>query len=332
MRRTSGGRSAGFTLVELLVVIASIGILVGLLLPAVQAAREAARRMSCSNNLKQYGLGLQNYHDVYKAFPSAGANWGNPQIGWQVQILPQMEQGPLFNQLNMNIAAWDTIIPTQQDPNRRARLIQVPYARCPSDGYIGDTNWAQASYCGNLGSQRTPSADGACNTWFTPETTSATAYNYDSLGVADHGNTLSSGQISGMFGRLGTKINMASVQDGTSSTIIVGEILPECHDHTAGWWHYNGMGNAHASTSVPLNTMTTCAISQVQAQQRGYPNPQCFPKSNWNYSWGFRSNHTGGAQFVFVDGSVHFVAQTIDYMTYQYLGGRSDKHTVTNLE
>ncbi len=322
-------RTSAFTLVELLVVIAIIGILVGLLLPAVQAAREAARRMSCSNNLKQYGLGLHNYHDVYRTFPTAGANWNNPQIGWQVQILPQMEQGSLFNQLNMLGTAWDTIIPSNTDPNRRARQIQVPYARCPSDNYIGNQDWAQASYCGNLGSQRTPSNDGACNTWFTPETTNPALYNYDSHGGADHGNTTNSADISGLFGRLGpAKIGMGSVTDGTSNTIFVGEILPECHDHDTGWWNYNGMGNAHASTAVPLNTMTTCAQSQAQATSRGYPNPQCWQKSNWNYSWGFRSNHTGGAQFVFADGSVHFLSQNQDYMSYQYLGGRADSHVV----
>ncbi len=122
---------------------------------------------------------------------------------------------------------------------------------------------------------------------------------------------------------------MASVKDGTSNTIAVGEILPECNDHDSGWWNYNGMGNAHASTSVPLNTMTTCAQSQAQATARGYTNPQCWQKSNWNYSWGFRSNHTGGAQFVFVDGSVQFISKSINYMNYQYLGGRMDQHTVT---
>lgn len=330
MRQPYAERRGGFTLVELLVVIAIIGILVGLLLPAVQAAREAARRMSCSNNLKQYGLGLQNYHDTHKTFPTAGANWNNPQIGWQVQILPQMEQTALFSQINMNGTAWDTIIPTPADPNRRARQIQVQYARCPSDAFVGNTDWAQTNYSGNLGSQRTPSNDGNCNTWFTPETTNATNYNYDAQGVADHGNTLSANQISGMFGRLGPpRINMAAVKDGTSNTIIVGEILPECNDHDTGWWNYNGMGNAHASTAVPLGTMTTCAQSQAQATARGYPNPQCWPKSNWNYSWGFRSNHTGGAQFVFVDGSVHFLSNSVNYMTWQYFGGRMDQHSVS---
>lgn len=323
-------RRSAFTLVELLVVIAIIGILVGLLLPAVQAAREAARRMSCSNNLKQYGLALHNYHDVYKGFPSLVNTWNgvtDKDLGWQAQILPQMEQSGLYNSLNMRLyAPWDTIIPGPNDPNRRARQIQVPYARCPSDSWDPNNGWAQANYCGNLGSQRTPSADGNCNTWMTP------GVHYDQNGWADHGNHNAINGLSGMMGRLGPKIGFSAVKDGTSQVIHVGEVLPECHDHLAGWWHFNGMGNGHAGTSVPLNTMTTCAADVADATRRGYPNPQCAPKSNWNYSWGFRSNHAGGAQFLFVDGSVRFLSQTTNYNTYQMLGGRADARPISDAD
>lgn len=328
LHRKYVGRSA-FTLVELLVVIAIIGILVGLLLPAVQAAREAARRMSCSNNLKQYGLALHNYHDANKAFPSLVlSDWNriHPPISWQVQILPQMEQTGLYNSLNMRGVAWDTVIPDANDPNRRARQIQVPYARCPSDAWDPNNGWAQTNYCGNLGSQRVPSADGNCNTWM------AAGVNYDQLGWADHGNHNQINGLSGMMGRLGPKIGFNAVKDGTSQVIHVGEVLPECHDHLSGWWDFNGMGNAHAGTQVPLNTMTTCAASQAEATSRGYTNPQCFTKSNWNYSWGFRSNHTGGAQFLYVDGSVRFITQTINYNTYQMLGGRADTRPISDAD
>src|SRR5437868_7938249 len=97
------GKSRGFTLVELLVVIAIIGVLVALLLPAVQSAREAARRMQCSNHLKQYGLGIQNYHDTYQVYPidSTGANGSAiPRLTWQVRILPYMEQQAVFNAID----------------------------------------------------------------------------------------------------------------------------------------------------------------------------------------------------------------------------------------
>ncbi len=315
----------GFTLVELLVVIAIIGILIALLLPAVQAAREAARRSQCSNNLKQYGLALHNYHDVYKKFPPGGmltnGDWsGTPKVGWQVRILPFTEQQALWDAVSVgdttgqpywNITMADGVI---------GRLHQVPYARCPSDGDGSDvdTNWAQANYGGCLGSQATVSNNGACNIFYTG------GVNFENPGgQADHGNSSNKGDISGMFTRWGGfSIGFSEVVDGTSNVLFVGEILPMCHDHTEGWWSNNGMANAHASTSVPVNEMTTCP---------NIPNPTfpaCTAKSNWNLSWGFRSIHPGGAQFLMVDGSVQFIPETIDYQTYQYLGGRRDRHPV----
>ena len=110
MAQTNGTRR-GFTLVELLVVIAIIGVLVALLLPAVQQAREAARRMQCANNLKQYGVAIHTYHDTWKKIPTApmanaqNGNWGLPVPGLQAIILPQMEQQPLFDQINWNWTA-----------------------------------------------------------------------------------------------------------------------------------------------------------------------------------------------------------------------------------
>jgi len=326
-----------FTLVELLVVIAIIGILVALLLPAVQAAREAARRMSCSNNLKQYGLALHNYHDTYKTFPintSSDGGWGGRgQDGFQVRILPFCEQQPLYDAVSI---AYSPGSPDHRPWNitvngKVARTIELAYTHCPSDdpSYL-QNGWAQSNYDASMGSQRTTSADGGCNTWDVQDV------NYDyARGRWTHGNTLKPNEISGMMGRILTKpTKMASVTDGTSNVIFVGEILPEAHDHTTGWWNYNGMGNAHSSTAVPLNTMVTLATSEADCLQRGYgiagkgtdgkPYCGCFAKNNWNYSWGFRSRHPGGAQFVFVDGSVQFLPETIDYATYQALGGRAD--------
>jgi prepilin-type N-terminal cleavage/methylation domain-containing protein/prepilin-type processing-associated H-X9-DG protein len=337
MAQVSRRARTGFTLVELLVVIAIIGVLIALLLPAVQMAREAARRISCGNNLKQYGIALHLYHDVNQLFPPGGSlKWGNqggdweginaPQIGWQVRVLPFMEQNTLFERLPMNARyAWDVQIP-HKGVMTFAREIQVPYAMCPSDPrapVVG--GWAQASYCGNLGSVRTPSADGSCNQFMTNDVHVMPG------GWADHGNTDDPNGVNGMFGRLAIQTRMASVTDGTSNTFMVGEVLMDCTDHTAGWWNYNGGGNAHASTSVPINTMTTCARSQQEAIERGYIAPQCWQKHNWNYSWGFRSQHPAGAQFVFVDGSVHFIGKTINYNTYQYLGSRNDGRVVQGI-
>lgn len=334
---------------ELLVVIAIIGILVALLLPAVQAAREAARRMSCSNNLKQYGLALQNYHDAYKTFPPGGlwsvqaADWGAKAPSWQARILPFMEQQPLYDKIDWRIQptganggnnGHDSIV--QTNPTKRLKEIPVPYGLCPSEASEPViSNLAQTSYGGSLGSQATPSANGACNIFFTKG-----VHHEDLVWNADHGNTWRKDDLSGVFCRMGTdgvggNMTIANISDGTSNVIAVGETIITCHDHNqfngiSGLWMFNGMGNGHLSTSVPINTMTTCVGSQLEAQNRGYPFPQCFPKSNWNFSWGFRSYHPGGAQFVLCDGSVQFLSSTINYQTYQSLGGRRDGKPISN--
>ena len=106
MKNRSGPwKRLGFTLIELLVVIAIIAVLIALLLPAVQQAREAARRTQRKNNLKQYGLALHNYHDTYGRFPIGGTDWGRLELGWQVRILPFVDQAGIFNQINFSAAS-----------------------------------------------------------------------------------------------------------------------------------------------------------------------------------------------------------------------------------
>jgi prepilin-type N-terminal cleavage/methylation domain-containing protein len=146
----------GFTLVELLVVIAIIGILVALLLPAVQAAREAARRMQCGNNQKQFGLAMHNYHDVYKKFPygvlrfdntAAGGNvdsWASSQITWIGRLLPYLEQQPLYDRINFSLhpGTGNTAVINQE----------LPFVRCPSDRRIKAINSrAPTNYVGCIG-------------------------------------------------------------------------------------------------------------------------------------------------------------------------------------
>jgi hypothetical protein len=342
-------------------VIAIIGVLVSLLLPAVQAAREAARRMKCSNNLKQYGIGLQNYHDTWDALPPGGlwavnadnkgmlpaASWNHPGVSWQARILPYCEQQSVFDKIDfINLtkpALYDqagiySIIQTTPTVRRLFQFV-APYSRCPSDesGEQGDYTGlpsggpalptSEPSYVGSLGSQRTPSADGNCNQYMVTN-----GYHFEALPWnADHGNTWRKQDVSGIFSRMGfsDKMSLAAITDGTSNVIVVGETLSNCHDHLGGGtFYYNAMGNAHSSTSAPINTMTTCATDQADATRRRYPYPQCFTKSNWNFSWGFRSRHPAGSQFVYADGSVHFLAQSINYTTYQALGGRADGRTI----
>lgn len=331
-----GTKRKAFTLIELLVVIAIIAILIALLLPAVQQAREAARRTQCKNNLKQMGLGLHNYLDTHSVFPPAGTPTyrdqvgagccaGAPNIGWQVRILPFTDQVGLYNKLNMNAglnsgavvagvpqAAWDTVV-----DGKVARLYQTPYARCPSDDSPegAPAGWAKASYSGSLGSNSTPSNSAACDIWQT----------FAMAGSAAHGNSANPLLISGMFSRMGATMRARDVTDGTSNVIFVGEILPDCNDHTSFWWNSNGMGNAHASTVVPINNMTTCAGAIA-----GVTHPACTNPNNWNFSWGFRSKHAGGAQFLLVDGSVRFLNANMSHTTYQRLGGRRDGLPIEN--
>ena len=317
-------RLKGFTLIELLVVIAIIAVLIALLLPAVQQAREAARRTQCKNNLKQYGLGIHNYHDTFGYFPPGHSYWdAAPQLGWPVRILPFVDQAPLYNSINFNLGyAGNTPMPDGTPILRR----KVPFYQCPSDpsGKLvnpPNNGEAQSSYCGSLGSQQTPSANGGCQPYFSGGVSGF--YNYENPGgQAGHGNTSDPTQISGMFSRFGMCIRMANVSDGTSNVIFVGEILSDCTDHNGGWWDRNQGGNAHASTAVPPNNMETCPNS------RKIQDPNCTTQSNWNYSWGFRSAHTGAVHFLMGDGTVRFISENIDYMTYQKLGGRRDGQVV----
>ena len=333
MRRQFCKRPA-FTLIELLVVIAIIAILIALLLPAVQQAREAARRNSCKNILKQYGLAINNYHDTYNKIPIAGQadRWEDTtnSYSWQVRVMPFMDMTPAYKKLDMKRTGSPWVDLPSANPcsynidtgnGIQLRLTKAPYLRCPSDGTgvpDDNTGWMQTNYSGSLGWQQTPSANGGCNPFPSDPAN----------GWAGHGNTQDPRGISGVFSRLGMCIGLQHITDGTSATIMVGEILPACHDHNGGAWHFNGMGNAHASVAVPINNMCTCPqlanvpIATIPVCAPG--GTDCRAQSNWNYSWGFRSQHAGGAHFVMADGAVRFMNQNINYTTYTRLGGRHE--------
>jgi prepilin-type processing-associated H-X9-DG protein len=310
-------------LIELLVVIAIIAILIGLLLPAVQKIREAANRMKCSNNLKQIGLALHNYHDVNGLFPPGGEygvnrndDWGSDQGSWAVWTLPFVEQDNLYRRISPRISVYNSVgggiggVPMGE---RRVNVL-----RCPSDDWpINDP--VISNYVGSLGPQ--------CSTgglsyepnqgWCQPEN-SGLGGGFNNMGYRwspDHGNTRTAADIRGMFNRLGAEINMASVSDGLSNTIMIGEHLPKMSDHLqGGWWHFNG-GMAHNSTIVPINARSdgTDPNDPIRSAPR-----------NWNVSFGFKSRHSGGANFLFGDGAVRFLRESIDHRTYQLLGCRND--------
>ncbi|MEZ6060832.1 MAG: DUF1559 domain-containing protein [Planctomycetaceae bacterium] len=334
----------GFTLIELLVVIAIIAILIALLLPAVQQAREAARRTQCKNNLKQYGLAIHNYHDVHNTIPIAGGGWNpvhNPptwqqpsNVGWQIRCLPFLEQGPLYNELD-----WGQNKPASQYTSgivgylqtqiladgQAAAWHQIPTARCPSDMSENDRigGNAQSNYTGSPGSQRFNSQNGdPCQPYlqFIEPLFGSRAAGKSQDNNIHFVDTANPSELSGLFGRLGITIKFRDISDGLSNTIAVGETLPDCSDHTGGFWIYNGHGNTHASTAVKINDLTTC--NRTSPQQILWPG--CEAKNNWNIAHGFRSRHVGGAQFLLADGSVRFLSENIDHGTYQKLGGRAD--------
>lgn len=317
-------RKRAFTLVELLVVIAIIGILIALLLPAVQAAREAARRSQCSNHLKQLGLALHNYHDSFKQFaigtrncdpanPGTGSCSGGYGYVWEggahrkgsmlVKLMPYFEQAPLHDKIDFTGDAQAQLAAEGYGPTPISTLV------CPS---AQSRPWTvgQSNYAPSIGAQAMPGRSCAMYPG-----------NIFGTGPTGHGSTEIAGNVSGCFSRYSYAARMAEITDGTSNVIVMGEIRPACGDHhRGGWMNANALWTA---TTAPIN-YPTCPD-----EPPGFPGTDgCNADGNWQTSQGFKSLHPGGAQFVFVDGSGHFLSETIDYRTYQRLGDRRDGEPV----
>jgi prepilin-type N-terminal cleavage/methylation domain-containing protein/prepilin-type processing-associated H-X9-DG protein len=314
-----------FTLIELLVVIAIIAILIGLLLPAVQKVREAAARAKCMNNLKQLALACIQYADSNQGLlpPGGYYNWSENGT-WIVYTLPYMEQSALWSTITIlakgpvadytnNANAIVTAETAGAFKDASGNPIVLRYLRCPSDAYNPDQ--PTTNYVGSLGPQCAPGNCGTANDIYEKYC------NMPTKGIPDsnnwqHGNTTTLSQLRGVFNRLGAKVPFPSAfVDGTSNTIMLGETLPETHDHLAGgrWWHYNE-GPSHCTTLPPINTFMPEQITGTCPWRT----------DNWNQSWGFRSRHSGGANFAFGDGSIQFINQNIDQVNYQFLGCRND--------
>ena len=304
-RLPAPSRRSAFTLVELLVVIAIIGVLVALLLPAVQAARSAANRMSCSNNLKQIALATHNFHDTHKLFPYATQDIdpdyvsGDPntyKTGF-MQVMPFVELDNLAAKWNPDLPATSTD-DSDGDGLSNSILCQmsIPTYLCPS----------MAEPAGALTSNRGPSSylfcAGTVDIMGFHGAHYGTEYAFDGAIVPTKNQASASTSVN--YKR---KTKMASVTDGTSNTFLVGE-TDFAQNGPVGTkmgavWSYGYLGYAWGTTFHKFNDHAVPEASTVYGA--------------------FRSQHSGGGQFALVDGSVQFVAETIDKATYDAYGSRS---------
>ena len=294
---------AGFTLVELLVVIAIIGVLVALLLPAVQAAREAARRSSCSNNLKQHGIALHNYHDTYLTFPFG---WSNRGQGWSALILRHIEQAPLYDTLQWAESNnWDT----DNTPNERACGTFINVYRCPS-----------AAIPKNVNNQGIPLRVPA-----TYRGVASSTADSDDPSTSVVGRHLELRDLEGIF--FGdSRVNMAHITDGTSNTFMVGECYWDTFSQNGNQMDFWYIGSPQVDP-WPNGTEFSEFVGST-----GVPyNARLIPStSGYVKELSFASFHPGGAMFTFGDASVRFVPYTINNTIYQALGSRDKGEVIGN--
>lgn len=315
-------RRPGFTLIELLVVIAIIAVLIALLLPAVQQARESARRTQCKNNMKQLGLALHNYHDTCKQFPPGSFVVNTGQFGTNRgsmlgQLLPYFDQAPLYNAINFSAPDFDAL--TLPGGQLICKTV-LPALLCPTDATNGNGTLAGA------GQNISPQSDSRAVTNYAysmgaQNNECSTGWNVvNSNGSQNHGDTMDPGLISGPFSHMAWGAGLRDLTDGSTNTILMGETRPKCSTHQQnGWFHSNALW---CNTAAGLNA-PTCT---------GEPNTggACSQPGGgaWGTAQGFKSLHVGGCHVLLGDGSIRFLSQNLDFVTLQKLGDRRDGQPV----
>ena len=289
-RRTSHG-PAGFTLVELLVVITIIALLVALLLPAVHAAREAARRMQCGNNLKQIGLALHGYHGTHQVFPPGGMSAN--ELSFLVMLLPYLDQQPLYDKFNFNASSYMAAGKIDLSLQRLSVLLCPSCVQVRSNiAAVTPTNYTEhwpatasgpitytTHYVGVMGPKGTNPTGGA-------------PYRVDM--TTGYGGSAMQGVLYKDSG-----VSLDDIPDGTSNTFAVGEISWDDYVKFRTWVR----GSSFGGTSMG------CAKNVMDSINAGL--------AYGNYNDGaFGSNHPGGAHFLFCDGGVQLVAEGIDHAVY----------------
>ena len=342
-------RQSGFTLVELLVVIAIIGILIALLLPAVQAAREAARRSQCTNNMKQIGLALHNYHDNFKTFPPT-AIWGSPnpadwtlQQGpyhptWLTMILPHMEQQPLYDSIDFRLPMYGSAATAQA-----VCRAQVDTLECPSDVELDLASQRNISYTNYAASE-------GYHWW-----PSAIFGNWDPW--AGYGFT-ESAEMSGVFSP-GKTVKIRDITDGTSNVVMCAEV--NSTGYKWGATRVNGSGEPRLNTGERVFRAAfvafcyagycsdsnatyhakfggTCPFvnpdGSAAARWGTFASPYTLQPSFWNHrgindEWpGASGMHPGGINTLHADGSVHFTTETITWPTWAKLMAIADGYVL----
>jgi prepilin-type N-terminal cleavage/methylation domain-containing protein len=290
----------GFTLVELLVVIAIIGVLVALLLPAVQAAREAARRTQCTNKLKQVGLALHSYHDAHKRLPPGGDTTGD--LSWRVSILPYLEETALYDRFDLSATSMSATV------NLPIGLTPVNTYFCPS-GYNLLSIYGSGLVAG--GQTFTSHYYGVSG----PEGSDPTGKAYPlKVGVATRGDIMTSGVL-----YLDSKVRFKDMTDGTSKTLAVGEIL---HDKDGIYGNTPGLEGraAGGGDGQPWVRGHFPSHGNIGAKNIAYGINQPADLTN---RIAFASLHPGICLFAKCDGSVDSLSADIDMTIYKAVSTRS---------